>query len=89
MKIKEKIIEALENKKVKKKKNLYINICPNLLKDWKKNKIYNQEVQITKNEINLVSNQLSIFCNKDHNCFCDKRLSKNPKITLVGKGKEI
>jgi len=72
-----------------KNKNLFIEICPNLLKDWKKNNIFNEEVQITKTSINLVSNKLTIFCNKDHNCFCDKRVVKNPEITKVGEGKEI
>lgn len=73
---------------MKTKKKLFIEICPNLLKDWKKNKIFNKEVQITKTEINSVSNKLSIFCNKNHNCFCDERVRKNPDITLVGEGKE-
>jgi len=74
---------------MKTNKNLFIEICPNLLKDWKKNKIFNEEVQITKTSINKVSNKLTIFCNKNHNCFCDKRVVKNPKITKVGEGKEV
>lgn len=75
--------------KKKPKKNLLIEICPNLLKGWKNNKIFNKEVQITKTDINLVSNKLSIFCNENHNCFCDKRVIKNPHITKVSEGKEI
>lgn len=71
------------------KKNFLIEICPKLQKKWKANKIHNQDVQITKNEVNGVTNKLSIFCNKNHNCFCDKRVGKDPNHGLVVRGKEV
>ena len=61
-----------------KRKNFVIEICPNLLKRWNKNKLFNVDVQITKTDVNLVTDKLTIFCNKEHNCFCDKRVRKNP-----------
>ena len=72
-----------------KNKNFIIEICPRLLTKWYKNKIFNMNVQITKTDVNLVTNKLSIFCGQDHNCFCDRRVRKNPDITLVVRGKEI
>ena len=69
-------------------KKFIIEICPNLLKGWNKNKIFNKVVQITKTDINLVTNKLSIFCNQNHNCFCDNRVRKNPNITKVAEGKD-
>ena len=72
-----------------KQKNFIVEICPSLLNKWNKNKIFNKIVQITKTEVNLVTNKLSIFCNKNHNCFCDKRVVKNPNVTIVVGGKEV
>lgn len=72
-----------------KKKGFIVEICPNLLKDWNKNSIFNKTVQITKTNINLVTNKLSIFCDEDdHNCFCDERVMKNSNITKVFTGSE-
>ena len=71
-------------------KNFIVEICPNLLDDWKTNKIFSMDVIITKTDVNSVTNKLSIFCNKNnHNCFCDKRVVKNPNITKVVRGKEV
>ena len=69
-------------------KNIIVAICPNLLKDWNKNTIFNRKVEITKTDVNLVTNKLSIFCDKNHNCFCDSRVRKTPNITEVARGKE-
>lgn len=75
---------------MRKDKNFLVEICPRLLNRWNKNKIFNEEVQITKREVNLVTNKLAIFCNKEnHNCFCDSRVRKDPTISLVARGKEV
>ncbi len=78
-----------KREKMIKEKNFIIEICPSLIKDWNKNKIFNKTVEITKTEVNFVTNKLAIFCNKNHNCFCDKRVRENPHITKVVRGKEI
>lgn len=71
-------------------KHFVVEICPNLLKGWKKNKIFHKQVVITKTDINRVSNKLTIFCNiGGHNCFCDERVRKNPESTLVARGDEV
>jgi len=73
-----------------KAKRFIVEICPRLLKRWHNNKIYNLSVSITKTDVNLVTNKLSIFCGSEkHNCFCDSRVKKNPYIIKVAEGKEI
>lgn len=70
-------------------RNIIVEICPNLLKLWNKDKIFNKEVNITKTGVNLATSKLTIFCNRDHNCFCDERVRKNPGSVLVARGKEL
>ena len=72
-----------------KPKNFIVEICPNLLGMWNKNKIFHKNVIIIKTDVNLVTNKLTIFCNKNHNCFFDKRVRKDPASILVVRGKEL
>lgn len=73
-----------------KPKNFLVEVCPNLLRMWNNNNLMFKDVYITKTDVNLVTNKLTIFCNKkNHNCFCDKRVRKNPTSILVVRGKEI
>ena len=72
-----------------KPKNFIVEVCPNLLKLWNGNKIFYKFVNITKTDVNLVTNKLTIFCNKNHNCFLDKRFRKDPASILVVRGKEL